>query len=202
MKRQNTILWILGIVLLFLLPGAGIVAVTLTIKSRADFVKAMKDAVKRWLLANEKTLENDPARRDTVASIVAAQAALECGYGSTKAFKEGWNFGNVAKGSSWKGPTIQGGDKEYSKDGSEVKNITQQWRKYDSLDHAVADFFKVIGPKSRYAEAYNSLLDGDYNLYAYYLRNPVDGKGGYYTAPLADYQGGIKSRLAVTQGVA
>ena len=124
------------------------------------------------------------------ADIVAAQAVLETGGGATPAWQKGWNFGNVTAGASWHGPVVEGGDLEYTADGTSSKRIVQRFRAYTDLRAAVADFLALLS-WSKYRDALAALSRGDATGYASELR-----KGGYYTAPLAEYQGGIARALA------
>jgi hypothetical protein len=171
------------VVVVLVVAGGGTVVV---VKSRAEFLRLIEAEVRRQL--EELRPDLSPEARARAARIVAAQAALESGYGATKAFREGFNFGNVSAGSSWKGPTIAGGDLEYDAAGK-AKKITQAWRKYPSLAAAVSDFFTLLS-WSRYQRARDALLRGDADAYAAELR-----RGGYFTAPLAEYQAGVASAL-------
>ncbi len=189
MKRW---LWLALIVLaVVLLPGGAIVAVVV-VKSRSDFLRLIAAEVARQLEELRPDLSQET--RQQVGRIVAAQAALESGYGSTKAFKEGWNFGNISKG-AWTGPVIAGGDLEYDAAGN-VKGIQQLWRKYDSLAAAVSDFLTLLS-WSRYRPARDRLFALDADGYAEQLR-----AGGYFTAPLAEYQRAIRGALAEAERVA
>ena len=126
------------------------------------------------------------AARRNAGAIVAAMWAHESGFGSSRAWREGWNGGNVSAGSSWKGETIAGGDLEYAGDGSgSPTRIVQRWRKYASLAAAVSDFFVLLG-WSRYQRARDALLVGDAARFAEELR-----AGGYYTASLGSYRAAL-----------
>ncbi len=174
-KRSTLIIVVVAILVL----GGGAVVIT----SRNAFLKLIADEVRRQLPSSLSE-----TKRVLAAKIVAAQAALESGYGRTKAFREGWNFGNVSAGSSWKGPVIGGGDLEYDSAGN-MKKIAQKWRKYDSLASAVYDFMGLLS-WSRYAAARDALYQGDALAYVEKLR-----AGGYFTAPAKDYVAGITSAL-------
>jgi hypothetical protein len=190
---------LLAIVLIALVPGGAAVVVVAVSRSRAEFLRLIAGEVARQLeeLRPDLTAE----QRLEAARILAAQAALESGYGKTRAFREGFNFGNVSAGASWAGPVILGGDLEYSV-GGEVKRITQRWRKYGSLAEAVSDFFLLLS-WSRYRPARAALFAGDAAAYAARLRNDDPStatiEGGYYTAPLAEYQAGLSSALTASR---
>lgn len=184
--------WLVLLVLLVVLAAGG-GAVVVVAKSRSEFLKLISDEVRRQLAELRPDLSDDA--RATVGRIVAAQAALESGYGKTQAFREGWNFGNLSAGSSWKGPTIAGGDLEYDAAGN-VKSIRQAWRKYGSLAEAVSDYFALLS-FTRYRGARDALMRGDADGFAAKLR-----EGGYFTAPLAHYQAGLRSGLAASEGLA
>lgn len=184
--KPRTLLLILLLVLFF--AGGGTVVVT---KTRGEFLRLIENEARRQLGVLRPDLTD--VQRTRAARILAAQAALESGYGSTRQWREGFNFGNVSKG-SWTGPTLAGGDTEYDAAGN-VKKITQAWRKYGSLAEAVSDFFKLLS-WSRYVPARDALMRGDANGFAEKLR-----AGGYYTAPLAEYQAGIRSAISAAGGL-
>lgn len=193
MKRRSSSSAVLLVVLLLLVllstGGAAVVVATVS-SSRKKFLSDLELEVARQL--GELRPDLSALTRARAARILAAQAALESGYGSTRAYREGFNFGNVSAGSSWKGATLAGGDLEYGKDGT-AKKITQAWRKYPSLAAAVSDFFSLLS-WSRYQPARDRLFALDADGYAAQLR-----AGGYYTAPLAEYQKGLRGALAVAE---
>jgi len=178
-KRETIIV----VAIIVLLAGGGTAVI---VKSRSEFLKLIADEVRRHL--SELRPDLSVTRRVLASRIVAAQAALESGYGRTRAFREGWNAWNVSKGSSWTGPTIPGGDTEYDADGN-VKKIRQEWRKYGSLREAVSDLFALLS-WTRYRPARDALLNGDALAYAEKLR-----AGGFYTAPVDHYAAGITAAM-------
>lgn len=189
MRLRGRPLWVVVLVVLLIIavPGGAAVVVT-QIVSRKLFFKTIRDEVARQL--EELRPDLTPAARLRAGEIVAAQAALETGWGRTPGWKQGWNFGNITAGSSWTGPVVEGGDTEPSKtDPTKYVPITQRFRKYGSLAEAVSDYFRFLS-WTRYQPARDALFAGDEVRFAVKLR-----EGGYYTAPLADYQGGIASAL-------
>lgn len=192
--------WLVLVVLLLVALSGG--AAVVVVKSRADFLKLIVAEVRRQL--EELRPDLSDAQRLQAARILAAQAALESGYGASEAFKRGWNFGNIAKGTGWTGPTIPGGDLEYSKDGK-VTKIRQEWRQYATLGDAVSDYFRLLN-FPRYRAARDALLRGDVDAFALRLRDddPATAQleGGYYTAPLAQYTAGLKAALAAAEAAA
>ena len=179
--RDLSLLALAGIALFAFLTGGAVMAVTLSAQRRG-FLDSIIAEVRRQL--GELRPDLDDARRRVVGEILAAQAALESGWGASRAWREGWNGWNVSKG-SWSGPTIPGGDLEYRQGEAAPVKIRQEWRKYSSLGAAVSDLFALLG-WSKYRAARDALMRGDANGYAAQLR-----AGGYFTAPLAEYQGGI-----------
>lgn len=197
MKRSVLPLVLLVVLVLAVLSGGAVVATKLITAARGrravfDQVRAEVERQVAPLLASR-----DPAKAGRVARIVAAQAVVETGGGVTPAWQQGWNFGNVTAGSSWTGPVVGGGDKEYRPDGS-VVTIQQRFRKYPDLAAAVTDFFRVLN-WPRYRAAKDALFAENVALYAERLRNDdpttAQVEGGYYTAPLAEYRAGILSTL-------
>lgn len=193
MKRDNWLLWLGGIILFLVIPFGGVATVVVMAigKAKQDFLKAVKDSARRYLDSNYSDWST--SQREKAASIIASQAALESGYGGTKAYKLGFNFGNMSKG-SWKGETIPGGDLEYDAQGN-VKKIAQEWRKYGSLDEAMTDFFRWC-KQWKDGSVIAALKSGNPNNFAYALREKK-----YYTAPLAEYQAGIAKVLVNAERV-
>jgi flagellum-specific peptidoglycan hydrolase FlgJ len=178
-------MWLVGLlIILVAVPGGALVVVVQLDRKR--FYNLIRDEVARQL--SDLRPDLDDAARTKAAEIVAAQAALETNWGSTPAWKQGWNFGNITAGSSWTGPVVEGGDTEPNAAGVYVP-ITQRFRKYGSLAEAVSNYFTLLSWPG-YQPARDALFRGDANGFAAQLR-----QGGYYTAPLADYQGGIASAL-------
>lgn len=164
--------------------GAAIVSLPQRVSSHADFVAQMRQAMSLEL----------PQLNRSGRQLMVAHAAYESGFGNGRAFRMGWNFGNITAGSSWKGNAWvdSGGDTEVSASGA-VKTIDQKWRAYPTLQDAVRDYWAFLGG-SRYLDARNVLehsngLDAD--AFAANLRS-----GGYFTLQLAKYQNGLASTLA------
>lgn len=126
-------------------------------------------------LAECEALRGLPAKTQLM---IISHAAFESGWGVALASKYG-NVFNVTAGSSWKGPTTPGPDMEY-KDGV-AKHITQQWRVYDSLNDAVADYLRLL-EKPRYTDAKLALLDGKPEDFIEHLH-----AGGYFTLSPREY---------------
>lgn len=190
---MRRVLVVIGVVLAVALIPGGIVGVAVVMKKkRQGFMETIANEVTRQLEELRPDL-SDQARA-AAGRIVAAQGALESGWGSTRQWREGFNFANISKG-SWTGPTIGGGDLEYDASGK-AKSITQQWRKYSSLAEAVSDFITLLS-WSRYQPARTALFAGDAALYAQKLRD-----GGYYTAPVEQYQAGLAAALSAADRVA
>lgn len=165
--------------------GGGAAIVITAARGRREVFAQVRDAAAAFLAAARPDLTD--AARLRAGEILGAQAVLETGGGQTRAWREGWNFGNVSRG-SWAGPVIPGGDLEYDAAGN-VTRIGQEWRKYASLAAAVEDLFELLG-WARYRPARTALLAGDAAGYVRELR-----AGGYFTAPLGDYLAGVESAL-------
>jgi len=120
--------------------------------------------------------------------IVVAHSAYESGWGSTRQAREARNVFNVSAGARWTGPTLAGGDLEYS--GGQVRKITQRWRCYATDTEAVRDYLQLLQLR-RYQPAHEALVACDADRFMRMLgpdraaeRPPV---GGYYTLPTARY---------------
>lgn len=130
--------------------------------------------------------------------LVVAHAALESGWGTTTQARRAFNIFNLSAGSSWHGPTMAGGDLEYSADGK-VTKITQQWRCYGSFQEAVDDYLHLL-QLPRYLPAHAALMDGDGPRFVEWLgpdrSHQVPPVGGFYTLPTASYLRGFHAVLA------
>lgn len=118
-----------------------------------------------------------PAQR-----LVLSHLALESGYGTARAAKMGFNFGNLTAGPSWTG-------KRWSDVGGDVdasgKRITQEWRAYRSPDDFIADYWHFLGPdanRGRYVLARNAIERGDLMGAAIALH-----EAGYYELDPVEY---------------
>ena len=136
--------------------------------------------------------------------IIVAQAITESGWNEGKAAKNGNNWFNIIATPSWPGETwvAVNGDRSYtastckslnrpmsSKDakGRPYCKIDQKWRKYPTVNAAVADYWAVLG-QSRYLPARAALESGDIDTFSAKLR-----EGGYYDAPLEEYRSNLNS---------
>lgn len=95
------------------------------------------------------------------ASVCIAQACLESGYGSsTKMIKANAVFGiKVGKsayhfGNAWKGKAYSTKTKECY-DGKSLKEITDLFRAYNSIQESIEDYFDMLCTASRYKNALN-----------------------------------------------
>lgn len=125
--------------------------------------------------------------------MVLAHAAYESGWGKSTAAKDGNNLFNITAGSApsnawWDGSVVLGGDTEYDSAGN-VRNITQKFRSYYSIDNSIGDYLQFL-QGSRYSAAYGALVAGDPVSFVQDLRN-----GGYFTLPVAQYQTAFLSVL-------
>ena len=140
-----------------------------------------------WLLSLEEAVQRElPSLKESAQHLLFAHAAMECGWGTAKAYRHGYNFGNITAGPAWQGAKWLdvGGDLEYRDDGT-IKTIDQWWRAYSTLDDAVADYWDFLGPsqnRGRYVKARNALVNGDAISFAIEL-----SKAGYYTLPAQEY---------------
>ena len=120
--------------------------------------------------------------------LITAHAAYESGWGSTAGYRKGNNLFNITAGSRWSGPVVEGGDTEYDAAGN-VKNITQRFRSYASLEASISDYLTFI-QEGRFGASYDLLSAGD-PTFVYPLR-----QGGYYTLPADQYYNTLVSVLA------
>jgi flagellum-specific peptidoglycan hydrolase FlgJ len=180
---------------LALLAGAaalgvgGGAAAGLAVMSRAEFAGALE-------MASALTVPNlsKPAR-----DLLVAHGAFESGFGTARAAKAGFNVFNLTAGSAWDGErwTDVGGDTEYDAQGN-VRRIDQVWRKYASLDAAVADYWSFLGPsqnRGRYVAARARLSAGDVSGFCRELY-----AAGYFTLPAATYTARMNGVLLEVRG--
>lgn len=183
--------WLLvGLLAVLVLGGTGALVIIAAATKRGVF-----DQVRAAVLGQLAALRPDltDAAATKAAEIVAAQAVLETGGGRTAGWREGWNFGNVTSGGPklWSGPVVVAGDTEYDAAGN-VTNISQAFRKYDSLDAAVHDFLTVVlqWRREREQNTLGLLLAGDAAGYINALY-----RAGYYTLPAPEYLAGVQTHL-------
>lgn len=187
----------LAVVAVLVIPvGGTVVAVKLIIAARGK--REIFDQVKGEVMRQLEELRPDltEAQRRRAGEILGAMAVHETNGGETPAWRQGWNWGNVTAGPYWKGPVIVGGDTEYDAAGN-VKNISQHFRKYDSLAHSVDDFLPggSVGPLDWKAEkeqgAWDALIAGDEDFFiqAIYAAH-------YFTQPVPIYLAAVESNLS------
>ena len=183
--------WIILAVAAVLFLGATGAIVIIAARTKRGVFDQVKAAMLGELAALRPDLSDEQARE--AAEIVAAQAVFETDGGATPAWIQGWNFGNVTTGgpAMWKGAIVVGPDTEYDSSGN-VKNISQQFRKYASLDDAVHDFLTVVLQwyRERQEGALSKLLAGDAAGYSNALY-----RAGYYTLPAPEYLAGVRTYL-------
>lgn len=193
MKRA----WFIVAVILavVLVPGGAVVGVVAVVRSRKrqDFLDRIAAEVVRHL--DELRQDLSPERREVAGRIVAAQAAHETGYGATIGWREGFNFSNLTAGPYWTGAVTAGPDTEPDGQGG-WRNISQAFRRYDSLADAVSDYFRALN-WTAYRPARDRLMAGDLDGFARALR-----EGGWYTADLGSYVAAMRDAFAKSSGVA
>jgi flagellum-specific peptidoglycan hydrolase FlgJ len=141
-----------------------------------------------WRALSEVSARAVAPLGDAAREVAIAQAALESGWGTSRPYRLAWNAWNVAKG-SWTGPTIEGGDLEYDRDGNAPpKKITQHWRAYPTLAAAAEDWVGLM--RSRFARAWTQLRLGNAAEFAREAR-----EARYFTAPLSEYAPALASCL-------
>jgi hypothetical protein len=188
LTRGETTLVLVVVLVLLLAVGGGVIV--MAARGRKEVHDQVAAEVERQLAELRPDLSDDA--RGQAGNILGAQAVLETGGGRTIAWRQGWNFGNVTAGASWTGDVVQGGDTEPDASGAYVP-ITQRFRKYASLADAVTDFLTVVlnWRRERDAGAAELLYAGDADGYVAALR-----QAGYFTAPLTEYQAGVRGALA------
>lgn len=128
--------------------------------------------------------------------LILAHAAYESGWGKTRQAREARNHFNVSSGSSWRGPTLAGGDTEYRPGETEPRKIVQQWRVYESDAAAIYDYLRLLTAR-RYRPAREALFQGDAEAFVRSLGpDRAPAVGGYYTLPTAEYLAGYLAVLA------
>lgn len=146
--------------------------------------------------------------------LIVAHGGYESGWGTGKTLKRGNNnIFNVTAGSAWKGAVDRATDADTSysepdcqrqgrpmnlvdSKGRKYCAIDQVWRKYDSMNEAVRDYWDFLGPnqnRGRYIIARQALERGDVSGFGMALF-----QAGYYTLPATEY---IASLQAIVQTV-
>lgn len=128
--------------------------------------------------------------------LTIAWAAFESNWGRTTGFRLANNPWNITAGSKWTGPVVPGPDTEYDNKGN-VKNITQQWRKYNTIADAVGDMVTFLTvTNSQYLAARDLLFKGDTSF------TDSLAAGHYYTLPSGEYKAGVLSCLEDVKALA
>lgn len=106
-------------------------------------------ATKAVFLANiKKGAINSWKKYKVLPSLVAAQAALESGWGGSGLTAKANNLFGMKAGSSWKGATLVLPTSEYI-NGKWI-TVNAVWRKYGSWSASIEDHGKLIASLSRY----------------------------------------------------
>lgn len=154
-----------------------------------------------------------PALSMRAKLLMIAHAAYESGWGQKAAAALGTNnLWNITAGSQWKGATVvqPNGDLSFKVEECERKGrplvrqsngkmacrIDQTWRKYDSVNAAVKDYWDFLGPNQnagRYSKARMALESGDVSAFGTRLYD-----AGYFTLDPIEY---TKSMTAVVASV-
>lgn len=188
MPRWGWFALAIGAVLFLGATGAIVIIAARTRRGVFDQVKAATVDV---LSALRPDLSPDAVAR--VGEILGAQAVFETGGGRAPAWVQGWNFGNVTAGSRalWSGPVVTGPDTEYDAGGN-VRDISQSFRKYASLNDAISDtLVNVLNWAAERREgAAARLYAGDAQGYFLALY-----RAGYFTLPAPEYIAGVQFYL-------
>lgn len=150
---------------------------------------------------NSEVLHSDLQLAQEARLLLTAQACLESGYGTAKAWKHGFNFGNLTAGSTWHGLVFRDvdGDTAYDKNGKYLGKITQDWRVYPSVQAALADYWQLLG-WCRYIRGRVALSLGDLAGFCHWIGpNAGPGLGEYYTLPEPEYARRLSNALAVVK---
>ncbi|WP_188151699.1 flagellar assembly peptidoglycan hydrolase FlgJ [Teredinibacter waterburyi] len=167
----------------------------------AASVSSKADLSKPRFATTESSINNEPAERAALANspeefvervgpyveklaekmgldadIILAQAALETGWGRSVIAQQGdssFNIFNIKAGSSWKGDVVSMSSLEFSN--STFKPVVSDFRRYESLEAAVADYGAFIGGSERYQPALQA-QDADEYIQALH-------QAGYATDP-------------------
>jgi flagellum-specific peptidoglycan hydrolase FlgJ len=146
-------------------------------------LKPLEPPKAAWLLTMEAAVEKElPQLKPSARALLLAHAALESGWGGARAWRRGFNFGNITAGKAWQGAkwTDVGGDVD-----GKGNPITQVWRAYSTVEDAIADYWDFLGPnqnRGRYVKARACLEQGDAINFALELH-----KAGYYELAAPEY---------------
>jgi hypothetical protein len=145
-----------------------------------------------WLSAFDAEVRRALPLSTPARNLLCAHAALECGWGTSFAFRKGLNAFSITAGPHWHGAVVAGGDLEYvagAKPTAKPRAITQLWRVYPTVGAAIEDAWAFLG-WPRYKPARDALERGEAAEYVARLHD-----GGYFTLPSAQYYIGIDSCL-------
>jgi flagellar protein FlgJ len=136
-------------------------------KSHDEFVQAILPAA---TTAGRK-LGVDPAT-------IVAHAALETGWGKSVPVgadgRPSFNLFGIKAGGSWKGESVNSVTHEFQ--GGRMQEVVAGFRSYESPEHSLGDYVKLLQGSPRYAAALGT--GGDVAAYARALQ-----QGGYATDP-------------------
>lgn len=150
-----------------------------------------------WLRAFDAEVQRAIWLPDAGRWLLCAHAAYESGWGTSKAFRHGLNFGNITAGPHWHGQVYEDtdGDTAYDAQGKYLGRITQVWRCYPTVGAAIEDYWVTLG-WPRYIAARDALERGELGPFCHYLGPSAPrGMGGYYTLPEKQYAAGLGSVL-------
>lgn len=120
--------------------------------NKIDYLPSKYSSMEKFNTELSKLNMSEDAKR-----AILAQAGLESGWGKTSQSRLYHNYGNITAGSSWKGKTVKGGDKD-----AEGNKITQDWRVYDSMEDSMNNYVSFI--KRLYPQAYSALTSEKFNI--------------------------------------
>jgi peptidoglycan hydrolase FlgJ len=155
-------------------------------RTHDDFVQAILPAA----TAAGRAMGVDPAT-------IVAHAALETGWGKSVPVgadgRPSFNLFGIKAGASWKGETVNCVTNEFQ--GGGMQRVTADFRSYDSPEHSLGDYVKLLQSSPRYAGALGT--GSDATAYARALQ-----QGGYATDPdyatkLVAVATRLKSQLAL-----
>jgi peptidoglycan hydrolase FlgJ len=168
------------------LEKASAAAATWPPKTQEDFVKAILPAAK----VAGRELGVDPAT-------IVAHAALETGWGKSVPVgadgRPSFNLFGIKAGGSWKGETVNSVTHEFER--GRMQEVVAGFRSYESPEHSLGDYVKLLQGSSRYSAALGT--GSDAAAFAKALQ-----RGGYATDPdyatkLTAVAARLKSQLAV-----
>jgi flagellar protein FlgJ len=155
-------------------------------KTQEDFVKAILPAA----TAAGRELGIDPAT-------IVAHAALETGWGKSAPVgadgNPSFNLFGIKAGGRWQGETVNTVTHEFQR--GAMQKVTAGFRSYESPEHSLGDYVKLLQGSPRYAGALGT--GSDATAYARALQ-----RGGYATDPdyatkLTAVAARLKSQLAL-----